>query len=245
MNAQALARVQMETELRRALERGEFLLHYQPVVGLRTGQIEGWEALVRWQHPERGMVPPLEFISLAEENGLIVPLGRWVLEEACRQASAWETAFPGEPARLMNVNISARQFQGDLMEAVTGALEGCGFPGSSLKLEITESVMMRDPEASLEAMKRFRSLDIHLVIDDFGTGYSSLSYLKRLPVDGLKVDKSFVDGLGRDPESTAIATREQLEMLRFMGCDQGQGYHFSRPLPARDAEALLARNPSW
>lgn len=266
MNAQAVERFQLESELRRALERGEFILFYQPLVSLSTGLIEGWEALVRWKHPEKGMVPPLNFIPLAEETGLIVPIGKWVLEEAIRQASAWHTGFPSEPPRLMNVNISARQFQQrELIATVTDALEVSGFLAACLKLEITESVMMRDPQASLEAMKVFRGLDIHLVIDDFGTGYSSLSYLKRFPVDTLKVDKTFVDGLGKDPESTAIVgavislakalgmrvtaegieTKEQLDRLRALNCDQGQGYFFSRPLPAAQAEELLAKNPRW
>jgi len=266
MNQQALYRLQMEAELRKALERGEFMLHYQPVVGLETGLIEGWEALVRWRHPERGMVSPLDFITLAEETGLIVPLGKWVLEEACRQAALWHEQYPCDPPRLMNVNISGRQFQArDLIDTVTTALDTHKFPPRNLKLEITESVMMRDPQATLEAMKVFRGLNIHLVVDDFGTGYSSLSYLRRFPVDTLKVDKSFVDGLGIDPESTAIVqavlglaralgmrvvaegieTADQLALLRDLGCDQGQGYHFSRPLEAAAAEALLARNPSW
>lgn len=266
MNAQALARFQMESELRRAIEREEFILFYQPLISLGTGLIEGWEALVRWKHPERGMVPPLEFIPLAEETGLIVPIGKWVLQEAMRQASAWHDRFPSAPPRLMNVNISGRQFQQkELITTVTEALEASNFQASCLKLEITESVMMKDPQASLEAMKVFRGLEIHLVIDDFGTGYSSLSYLKRFPVDTLKVDKSFVDGLGKDPESTAIVgaiislakslgmrvtaegieTEAQLSRLRLLNCDQGQGYFFSRPLPAAQAEELLAKNPAW
>ncbi len=266
MNEMALYRLQIEAELRRALERNEFMLFYQPVVGLKTGKIEGWEALIRWKHPERGMVPPLDFISLAEENGLIVPIGKWVLTEACRQAAEWGARYESDPPRLMNVNISGRQFQNkDLIDTVTDALDAHRFAPRHLKLEITESVMMRDPMASLEAMKVFRSLNIHLVIDDFGTGYSSLSYLRRFPVDTLKVDKSFVDGLGKDPESTAIVqaiislakslgmrvtaegieTQEQLEHLRAMDCDQGQGYLFSRPLPSPDAELLLSRDPVW
>jgi len=266
MNAMAMARFQMEGELRRALEQHEFLLHYQPLVSLRTGLIEGWEALVRWQHPERGLVPPLEFIPLAEETGLIVPLGKWVLEEAVRQASLWEERYPSDPPRLISVNISGRQFQQrDLIGTVLSALEKGDLEPRCLKLEITESVMMRDPKASLEAMTVFRGHRIHLVIDDFGTGYSSLSYLKRFPVDTLKVDKSFVDGLGKDPESTEIVkavismaqslgmrvtaegieTREQMELLRSLGCDQGQGYFLSRPLPAQTAEDLLMKNPRW
>ena len=266
MNAQALARIQMDSEMRRALERSEFVLHYQPLVGLASGLIEGWEALVRWQHPERGLVPPLDFISLAEETGLIVPLGKWVLEAACQQAGFWQDQYPSLPARLMNVNISGRQFgQGELVDTVLGAIGASTLAPHCLKLEITESVMMADPKASLDAMKVFQSLDIHLVIDDFGTGYSSLSYLKRFPVDTLKVDKSFVDGLGKDAESTAIVTaiislakalgmkvtaegietRDQMEHLQRLGCDQGQGYYFSRPLPQAGAEALLRQNPKW
>ena len=195
-----------------------------------------------------------------------MPIGKWVLQEAMRQASAWHDRFPSAPPRLMNVNISGRQFQQkELITTVTEALEASNFLASCLKLEITESVMMKDPQASLEAMKVFRGLEIHLVIDDFGTGYSSLSYLKRFPVDTLKVDKSFVDGLGKDPESTAIVgaiislakslgmrvtaegieTEAQLSRLRLLNCDQGQGYFFSRPLPAAQAEELLAKNPAW
>ncbi len=266
MNAQALARFQLESDLRRALERNEFLLYYQPLVSLQHGTIEGWEALVRWKHPERGMVSPLDFISLAEETGLIVPLGKWVLEEAVRQASLWSERFPADPPRLISVNISGRQFQQrDLIATVMSALDENRFDPRCLKLEITESVMMRDPQASLEAMKAFQSRQIHLVIDDFGTGYSSLSYLKRFPVDTLKVDKSFVDGLGKDSESTAIVqavislakslgmrvtaegieTREQLEHLRTLDCDHGQGYFLARPLPAEAAEELLMKNPRW
>jgi diguanylate cyclase (GGDEF)-like protein/PAS domain S-box-containing protein len=266
MNAKALAHFQMDSEMRRALDRHEYVLHYQPVVGLKTGLIEGWEALVRWQHPDLGLVPPLEFISLAEETGLIVPLGKWVLEAACLQAGSWQERFPSDPPRLMNVNISGRQFgQGDLIATVMDALGASTLSPYCLKLEITESVMMRDPLVSLEAMKVFRSKEIHLVIDDFGTGYSSLSYLKRFPVDTLKVDKSFVDGLGKDPESTAIVaavismaqslgmkvtaegieTIDQMKHLQRLGCDQGQGYLFSKPLPPEAAEELLRRNPRW
>ena len=266
MNAEALARIQMDSEMRRALERDEFALHYQPVVGLKTGFIEGWEALIRWNHPERGLVLPQEFIPLAEETGLIVPLGKWVLEGACRQAGLWQEAFPSDPPRLMNVNISGRQFgKPDLIPTVLQALAASTLAPQCLKLEITESVMMLDPLASLEAMNVFRSRNIHLVIDDFGTGYSSLSYLKRFPVDTLKIDKSFVDGLGSDPESTAIVTavislaqslgmkvtaegietENQLAHLKRLGCDQGQGYYFSRALPPEAAEALLGQNPKW
>jgi diguanylate cyclase (GGDEF)-like protein len=266
MNAQALARFQMESDLRHGLERGEFVLHYQPMVGLEAGRIEGWEALVRWQHPERGLVPPLDFIPLAEETGIIVPLGNWVIQEACRQAGHWARVFPADPPRLMSVNLSARQFGNrDLITDVMSALDMAGLDPHCLKLELTESVMMRDPLASLEAMKAFQSMNIKLVVDDFGTGYSSLSYLKRFPVDTLKIDKSFVDGLGKDAESTAIVTAvvslakslgmkvtaegietyDQMEHLQQLNCDHGQGYYFSRALTPQAMEAMMVQNPRW
>lgn len=266
MNEQAMRRFQMEAELRRAIEQREFVLYYQPLISLKSGRIEGWEALVRWMHPEKGLVPPVDFISLAEETGLIVPIGKWVVEEATHQASLWAKGFPSDVPRQMNVNISGRQFQHrDLVSTVTDALALSKLSPGCLKLEITESVMMKDPQASLEAMKVLRGLDIHLVIDDFGTGYSSLSYLRRFPVDTLKVDKSFVDGLGKDAESTAIVraiislakslgmrvtaegieTADQVVQLRQLDCDQGQGHYFAKPLSVSDAEVLMDGNPSW
>ncbi len=266
MNRKARDRFRLEAELRHALERGEFQLHYQPLISFRTGRIDGWEALIRWKHPERGMVSPLDFIPLAEETGLILPIGQWVLHEACRQASGWQLRHPTAPPRMINVNLSMRQFQQkDLVEMVTRVLSEQRLHPRHLKLEITESVMMKDPDASIEAMQQFKSLNVNLVIDDFGTGYSSLSYLKRFPVDALKVDKSFVDRLGQDTEDTAIVeaiislsralglrvtaegieTREQFERLKSMGCDQGQGYYFSRPLPAAAMEELLGTDPAW
>jgi len=266
MNRKARERFHLEAELRHALERGEFRLAYQPLVSFHTGRIEGWEALVRWQHPERGLVSPLDFIPLAEETGLIVPIGQWVLQEACRQAKDWQDRHPSEPPRMINVNLSMRQFQQkDLVEMVTRVLTGQGLQPRHLRLEITESVMMKDPEASIGAMQQFKGMDVNLVIDDFGTGYSSLGYLKRFPVDALKIDKSFVDRLGHDTEDTAIVeavislskslglrvtaegieTREQFERLKAMGCDQGQGYYLSRPLPAEAMEDLLGKDPAW
>ena len=266
MNQKARDRFRLEAELRHALERGEFLLNYQPLISFRSGKIDGWEALIRWKHPERGMVSPLDFIPLAEETGLILPIGQWVLEESCRQASEWQQRFPSEPQCMINVNLSMRQFQQkDLVEMVTKVLTDKRLRPRHLKLEITESVMMKDPEASIEAMQQFKSMNVNLVIDDFGTGYSSLSYLKRFPVDALKVDKSFVDRLGQDSEDTAIVeaiislskalglrvtaegieTREQYERLKAMGCDQGQGYYFSRPLMPAAMEDLLGKDPRW
>jgi diguanylate cyclase (GGDEF)-like protein len=266
MNAQAMARLQMESEMRRGLERGEFVLHYQPLVGLKSGLIEGWEALVRWHHPERGLIQPAEFIPLAEETGLIVEVGKWALVEACRQAEHWNRSFPAKRPRPMNVNLSGRQFaHRDLVSDVAEALDRSGLDPSCLKLELTESVMMRDLSASVETMKTLKDMNIHLVVDDFGTGYSSLSYLTRFPVDTLKIDKSFVDGLGKDPETTAVVGAvislagalgmlvtaegieepEQLLHLQRLNCDQGQGYFFSMPLAADAAETLMAKNPIW
>jgi diguanylate cyclase (GGDEF)-like protein len=266
MNARAMERLRMESEMRQALDRGEFLLNYQPLINLGGGMIEGWEALVRWKHPERGMVSPGDFIPLAEETGIIVPLGQWVLEEACRQTHAWNLERTPEDILTMNVNLSARQFQQrGLVAQVQDTLRDLRVDPLHLKLEITESVMMRDPGATRDTLMGFKELGVRLAIDDFGTGYSSLAYLKRFPVDTLKIDKAFIDGLGKDPEDTAIVeaiislakalgirvtaegieTRDQYLHLCRLGCDQGQGYYFSRPLPSEAANALLLQDPRW
>jgi diguanylate cyclase (GGDEF)-like protein len=266
MNEQTKGRIKLETEMRRALHRQEMLLHYQPLVNLRTGKISGWESLVRWEHPERGMVYPKEFIGIAEETGLIIPIGEWILNEACRQAQEWRTKFPNYSESIMNVNLSIRQFQKDgLADKIIAALELQQLEPKYLKLEITESHTMKDPASSLAIMKSLKAMQINLAIDDFGTDYSSLSYLKRMPVDTLKIDKSFIDGLGLDPESTAIVqaiislakamdltvtaegieTASQLSILRNMGCQIGQGYLFSRPLHPGHAEKLMSLDPEW
>jgi len=255
------ARLVLEAELRRALASEEFVLHYQPKVDLATGRLAGVEALVRWHHPTRGLVPPDDFIPLAEETGLIVPLGRWVLTEACRQARAWATARITDPPLTMSVNLSARQFrQPDLVGDVARILRDTGVIPGLIQLEITEGVLMEDAAATLGLLERLRGLGIALAIDDFGTGYSSLAYLKRFPIDVLKVDKAFVTGLGHDPGNGAITTAViglahalglavtaegvetagELAQLRSLGCEQGQGYYFARPMPAAALAALLA-----
>ena len=260
MNVTASQRLTMETQLRRALERDEFVLHYQPQVCLRSGRIIGMEALIRWQHPERGLVAPGEFIPLLEETGLIVSVGEWVLRTACAQNSAWLAA--GLPPLRVAVNLSARQFrQSGLAAVVNQALQDAGLAPEHLELEITESIMIQDLQTTITTLHQLHALGIQISIDDFGTGYSSLSYLKRLPISKIKIDQSFVRDICTDPDDGAIAhavislghslkmqviaegveTLEQLEHLRAQGCDEIQGYYFSRPLPA-EAFAQLVRD---
>jgi diguanylate cyclase (GGDEF)-like protein/PAS domain S-box-containing protein len=255
-----VARLELEADLRRALERDELVLNYQPTVDLHDGRIFGFEALLRWQHPTRGDIAPLDFIPLAEATGLIEPIGRWVLTEACRQAVAW-TARGGLPLK-MAVNVSARQLErADLPEIVAAALAASGMPAGQLCLEMTESILMNDTEETLGQLQALKRLGVTLAIDDFGTGYSSLAYLRRFPVDILKIDRSFVERLGArrtDADSALVTTIVQLAHslgmttvaegieepsqwaeLRAIGCDSAQGYYFSRPVPAAEADALL------
>ncbi|MGI5241434.1 putative bifunctional diguanylate cyclase/phosphodiesterase [Dactylosporangium sp. CA-139066] len=260
MHSGLVERLQLAADLRRALENADELeLHYQPTIELRSGNIVGFEALVRWRHPVRGMISPADFIPLAESTGLIRPLGRWVLAEACRQAVAWGMDDP-QRAMTMAVNVSGRQFdQPDLPEIVGSVLAGTGLPAERLCLEMTESVLMTDTEENLAVLLSLKDIGVKLAIDDFGTGYSSLAYLRRFPVDTLKIDRSFVERLsGAAPDSALARTIVQLgqslgmatvaegieqyaqfRALRRMGCDLAQGYYFSRPLPAAEAGELL------
>jgi diguanylate cyclase (GGDEF)-like protein len=262
MRTAALERIALEADLRGALERGELLLHYQPIVRLDTQEVVGAEALVRWRHPLRGLVPPMEFIPVAEATGMIVPIGRWVLEEACRQAALWRRDRDADDAPFrIAVNISAWQVQhSGLVDDVRAALAHNELPASALTLEITESVMLTDTEVTLARLHALKEIGVSLAIDDFGTGYSSLAYLHRFPVDVLKIDKAFVDGVGEashDPTllraivaigealrlpmvAEGIERPAQVDGLRFLGCDLGQGYHFARPLPADQLTAMLA-----
>jgi EAL domain-containing protein (putative c-di-GMP-specific phosphodiesterase class I) len=260
MREQALARLELGGDLRRALERGEFTLHYQPMVAMSTGRTIGFEAFVYWEHPERGLLAPGAFVPLAEEMGLIVPLGRWVLGESCRQFRRWQDRWGDASPLLMSVNVSARQFQHpDLASEVATALGAAGVAPERLQLELTESAVMADEAAVLVALERLRGQRVRLTIDDFGTGYASLTYLRRLPVDGLKIDRSFVAGLTRGGEDAAIVeavvrlgralglevtaegveTAEQAAALRAIGCDRAQGYLFGRPQPGEVIESLL------
>jgi diguanylate cyclase (GGDEF)-like protein/PAS domain S-box-containing protein len=258
MNEESLERVRIESALRNALERNEFVLHYQPQVDLKTGQIVGMEALIRWKHPELGMVSPVRFIGVAEDTGLIVPIGAWVMRTAAAQNKAWQDAGLG---RLrVAVNLSARQFaSSDLLQNIEAVLNETGLDPACLELELTESLFMSDVTPAVELLHRMKSLGVNLSIDDFGTGYSSFSYLSRFPIDVLKIDRSFVNDIGHDANDAAIVasiialahnlrlsviaegveTAEQLDYLRHQGCDEMQGYYFSRPLPAQEFEQLL------
>jgi diguanylate cyclase (GGDEF)-like protein len=261
MNSRSAKRLALEANLRRALERGEFVLYYQPIVDLNRQEIVSMEALVRWRHPELGLVPPGEFIPLAEETGLIVPIGDWVLQTACAQNVKWQES--GISGMCVAVNLSARQFhQQNLVEVVGQALRKTNLAPQWLELELTETMMMRNEEASIATLLALRRMGVRLSIDDFGTGYSSLSYLKRFPISTLKIDQAFVRNISTDPNDRAIVsaivtlghslnlavlaeaveTAEQLELLRLLHCDQVQGYFFSKPLPAENATQLLAND---
>ena len=260
MHTEAMERLELESDLRHAIERNEFTLRYQPIVALHTGEIAGVEALVRWNHPTRGMLAPLTFIPLAEETGLIVPLGRWVVHEACRQAVAWQSLrAQGHPLTL-TINISGHQLQGEhVVDNVRRALSDSGLDPRHLVLEITESVLMQQSDTILERLHALKALGVRLAIDDFGTGYSSLGYLQRFPIDILKIDKSFVDDVGRGDTESALARavialgetlqlqtiaegielKQQLSGLQDLGCELGQGFFFDKPIDPADIEEAL------
>jgi predicted signal transduction protein with EAL and GGDEF domain len=261
MHDRAMELLQIETDLRRAITRKEFFLNYQPIVDLETGKVASFEALVRWRHPERGLVMPGEFVPVAEETGLIVPLGLWVLNEACRQMRMWQKQGLADGRVTMSVNLSSRQFsQTDLIDQISSALRDSGLRAANLKLEITESMVMENIDTAIDMLMQLRDLGVGLSIDDFGTGYSSLSYLHRFPIDTLKIDRSFVTQMTDNAENAEIVrtivtlarsldmdviaegveTAEQLRQLGSLGCDYGQGYLFSRPVGAGQAVELLA-----
>ncbi len=264
MHTRVVALLQLENDLRRALERQELRLYYQPIVALATGKIVGFEALVRWQHPERGLISPIKFIPIAEETGLIIPLGQWVLHEACRQLKIWQEKFPKNPPLTVSVNLSSRQFsQQSLIGEIRHTLETTGLAAHHLKLEITETAIMENTESAMDMLLQIKDLGIQLSVDDFGTGYSSLGYLYRFPMDLLKIDRSFisrvdVDGeklelvrtiitlawnLGMDVIAEGVETTKQLAQLKALKCEYAQGYLFSEPLCVEDVEALLG-NPT-
>ena len=256
MHTAAMDRLEIEADLRRALDRGELTLRYQPIVALGMGRISGLEALIRWEHPERGVLAPDLFVPLAEETGLIGELGRQVLASACAQARRWQLEHPTDPPLRVSVNLSPRQLQDDaLAEQVPGALGASGLPPSALVLEITESAMMHDTESAVRKLHALKDLGVRLAVDDFGTGYSSLSYLQRFPIDILKIDRSFVSGIESDDEKLSLVraivslaqtlrlqtvaegveTARQAEVVTRLGCDLAQGYHLAPPM---DAEVL-------
>ncbi|MBI3978687.1 MAG: EAL domain-containing protein [Chloroflexi bacterium] len=263
ISARAIERLALESSLRHAVERNELVLHYQPQVDATTGQIVGMEALLRWQHPRLGPVLPAQFIPIAEETGLIVPIGEWVLRTACRQNRAWQEA--GFPPLRVAVNLSTRQFKRDVVGTVARVLEETGLDPGYLELEITESVIVQEAEAVGGALHALKAMGVRLSIDDFGTRYSSLAYLKRFPIDTLKIDRSFVRDITTDRDDAAIATAiialaqrlelkvvaegveepEQVRFLRAHGCTEIQGYLCSRPLPAGEMARLLAVGHSW
>ena len=268
MHEAAVERMELEADLQRAIKRNEFVVHYQPTVELSTGKVTGMEALVRWEHPSKGLLPPADFIALAEETGLILPIGRWVLHEACRQAVAWRDEHPSRVPLQMSVNLSARQLQlNTVIDDVAAALDDTGLAPELLTLELTETVLMQDAGDVVPRLNRLKELGVQLAIDDFGTGYSSLSYLHKFPIDVLKIDKSFTGNLRRGTGegvlthaiirlartlhlrtvAEGIERPDQVGKLQAMGCHSGQGFYFARPLPPDEAiekaYGELAREP--
>jgi diguanylate cyclase (GGDEF)-like protein/PAS domain S-box-containing protein len=261
MHSQAVVRLRLEREMRGAISRGEFVVHYQPIVQLATGRITGFEALARWQHPERGLLPPGEFIEVAEQTGLIVALNRWLLREICQQARVWHARYPSDPPLAVTANITSKELlQEDLVNSIRHTLQQTAMNPHHLQLEIRETVAMADAENATQVLAQLKGLGVRLSIDDFGTGYSSLSRLQALPLDTLKIDRSFISDMHDDPDKREIVriivmlgqqlgmkvvaegteTAEQVKYLKDLGCDYAQGYFFSRPVDARAFDELLA-----
>lgn len=261
MREQAVRIMQLETDLRRAIGRNEFILYYQPIISFETGRLAGFESLIRWNHPLRGFISPADFIPIAEDNGTINPIGRWVLYESCRQMREWQKKFPSCPPLTMNVNLSGKQFsQPNLIEVIADTLDKTGLPAPYLKLEITESVIMENADSAAAMLNELKALGSQLAIDDFGTGYSSFSHLHRFPIDTLKIDRAFVSRMDISLESSEIVrtmltlahnlkmsvvaegieTAAQIKQLRALGCEYGQGYFIHRPMSAEKAEQLVA-----
>jgi EAL domain-containing protein (putative c-di-GMP-specific phosphodiesterase class I) len=261
LNERVARRLTLEGDLRRALENDEFFLCYQPQIDLATRRIVGMETLIRWRHPQQGLISPAHFIPVAEETGLIVPIGAWVLRTACAQAKAWQDA--GLPTVRLSVNLSARQFiQRDLIASVRQTLEETGLSAEFLELELTESLIMHNADLFISTLRELREVGIELAVDDFGTGYSSLSYLQRFPINRLKIDQSFVRDVAGNTDSGAISvaiimlghslglkviaegveTVEQLNFLHSKNCNEIQGYYFSKPLPAAEMEQFLRQS---
>jgi len=262
MHANAVKRLRLETDLRKALEQGEFRVYYQPIVSLQTGKITGFEALTRWQRPE-GILPPIEFIAVAEETGLIIPMNRCLLREACQHLRSWQSEFPSSPPLTMSVNITAREFaRPDLVSEIRKSLDQTGVDPGCLQLEIIETIAMGDAEKSGHVLAQLKALGVRLSIDDFGTGYSSLSRLRRIPVDTLKIDRAFISNMNSDPENREIVRaiivlahnlglkvvaegtekEEQINLLKQLNCEMAQGYFFSRPADDQAMLKLLAGN---
>jgi diguanylate cyclase (GGDEF)-like protein len=266
MYAQTVHLSQIETDLRLALEREEFVLYYQPIVSLKTSQLIGFEALIRWQHPQIGLILPGEFIAIAEDTGLIVPIGEWVLHKACQQLRTWQEKFPIASSLHISVNLSGRQIkQFDFVDKLQQILTNTGLNGENLRLELTETMLMDRGEKTIELLTQIKEQKVQISIDDFGTGYSSLSYLHRFPVDTLKIDRSFVSlintrgenceivktiitlahSLGMKAIAEGVETSDRLTHLKNLDCDAAQGYFFSKPLDLQFAESAIAANPTW
>ena len=265
MRDRALQRLELETDLRRAMERQEFEVYYQPITSLALGTLAGFEALVRWNHPTKGSIKPADFIPVCEETGSIVPLGNWLLKQACQAARNWQLKYPEHPAIKISVNLSPQQFRVQLIEEVETALAETNLPGKLLKLEITESVLIDNLATVTEIIHSLRKQEIQFSIDDFGTGYSSLSYLHQFPVDTIKIDRSFVSQMQPNGDNAAIVkaivtlahmlnmdiiaegieTTAQLAQLKLLQCEYGQGFFFSKPLSEADADAFIANSPCW